>query len=383
MRMKRKQKSLALAEQWRRAVHRGEWLPDTRLPKETELAAEHGVSRGTVRAALDLLESEKLLVRIRGKGTVVCHPTLQCKSVKIVLPGPSLDSSWSEFVQGIATEAHAGGIRTEIILCTPDHNRAHINLDAFRSLTPDDCIILLTLNWWRAILPILAENRCKVVCVDSNTSNASSMILPYIQNWKRLHADLPDIVCRCHRYLTLRKRKRTIIFHMTEQESKAYFSCLRTEKSAFDPRLFIPLDYQKGIQTDKNEIRRLRSILRPYLHKALFEAHADSIIFNNPALILPTVQLLESMEVAIPDEVACVSIRNFEVPECTLPISCFSFPMFALGRQCVKCFLTEYFSPQDIPMEPVFLERESSKKGAGNPVLPALDVPQNRIPIEI
>ena len=101
---------------------------------------------------LDLLESEKLPVRIRGKGTVVCHPTLQCKSLKIVLPGPSLDSSWSEFVQGIATEAHAGGIRTEIILCTPDHNRAHINLDAFRSLTPDDCIILLTLNWWRAIL---------------------------------------------------------------------------------------------------------------------------------------------------------------------------------------------------------------------------------------
>ena len=111
---------------------------------------------------LDLLESEKLPVRIRGKGTVVCHPTLQCKSLKIVLPGPSLDSSWSEFVQGIATEAHAEGIRTEIILCTPDHNRAHINLDAFRSLTPDDCIILLTLNWWRAILrncsPVTALN---------------------------------------------------------------------------------------------------------------------------------------------------------------------------------------------------------------------------------
>lgn len=51
----------------------GEWPPGTLLPSETVLAAEYGVSQGTLRKALDELAAEHLVVRQQGRGTVVAR----------------------------------------------------------------------------------------------------------------------------------------------------------------------------------------------------------------------------------------------------------------------------------------------------------------------
>jgi GntR family transcriptional regulator len=58
-------------------VARGEWKPGTPLPSEEDLAREFGVSKGTTRKSLDLLESENLLVRRQGRGTFVVDPGSQ------------------------------------------------------------------------------------------------------------------------------------------------------------------------------------------------------------------------------------------------------------------------------------------------------------------
>jgi GntR family transcriptional regulator len=57
----------ALAE---RIAH-GEWKPGTAIPNESDLAREFGVSSGTMRKALDLMEGEHLLTRRQGRGTFV------------------------------------------------------------------------------------------------------------------------------------------------------------------------------------------------------------------------------------------------------------------------------------------------------------------------
>jgi GntR family transcriptional regulator len=49
----------------------GEWKPRTAIPNEGDLAREFGVSSGTMRKALDLLEAEHLLTRRQGRGTFV------------------------------------------------------------------------------------------------------------------------------------------------------------------------------------------------------------------------------------------------------------------------------------------------------------------------
>jgi len=49
----------------------GEWAPATALPNEIDLAREMGVSVGTLRKALDILEAERILSRHQGRGTFV------------------------------------------------------------------------------------------------------------------------------------------------------------------------------------------------------------------------------------------------------------------------------------------------------------------------
>lgn len=57
----------ALAER----IAAGEWKPHTAIPNEGDLAREFGVSPGTMRKALDLLEGQHLVTRRQGRGTFV------------------------------------------------------------------------------------------------------------------------------------------------------------------------------------------------------------------------------------------------------------------------------------------------------------------------
>lgn len=49
----------------------GQWKPGATLPNETQLAQQFGISIGTVRKALDLMELERIVTRRQGRGTFV------------------------------------------------------------------------------------------------------------------------------------------------------------------------------------------------------------------------------------------------------------------------------------------------------------------------
>ena len=65
-----------IAAQLREAIRRGQLEPGRRLPSEVELAAEYGVSRGTIRETFKLLASRGLVESTRGAagGTFVRLP---------------------------------------------------------------------------------------------------------------------------------------------------------------------------------------------------------------------------------------------------------------------------------------------------------------------
>ena len=52
-------------------IGKGDWKPGMAIPNEVELAREFGISSGTMRKALDLLETERVLSRKQGRGTFV------------------------------------------------------------------------------------------------------------------------------------------------------------------------------------------------------------------------------------------------------------------------------------------------------------------------
>lgn len=66
-----KKVSSQIAEQIRASILRGEFTPGDRLPPERELAEMFGVSRPSVREALNMLASTGLVMSYQGGGTIV------------------------------------------------------------------------------------------------------------------------------------------------------------------------------------------------------------------------------------------------------------------------------------------------------------------------
>ncbi len=63
-----------IADDLRRRITSGAWIPGERLPAESALAALHKVSTPTLRNALDVLAGEGLLEKRHGVGNFVRHP---------------------------------------------------------------------------------------------------------------------------------------------------------------------------------------------------------------------------------------------------------------------------------------------------------------------
>jgi GntR family transcriptional regulator len=86
----------------------GEWKPDTAIPNEGDLAREFGVSSGTMRKALDLLETERLLTRRQGRGTFVNDQASEALAVRYFnIRGPSGERVTGDVAVKSVAEAQA------------------------------------------------------------------------------------------------------------------------------------------------------------------------------------------------------------------------------------------------------------------------------------
>lgn len=74
----------------RRRISTGQWRPGEKLPTLEALALEFGVARVTVRQAMDILESERLIWRKQGKGTFVADDVLSGPWLTLQTEWPSL-----------------------------------------------------------------------------------------------------------------------------------------------------------------------------------------------------------------------------------------------------------------------------------------------------
>src|SRR5918997_4678363 len=69
-----------LQELLKEQIESGAWKPGERMPSEPELARRFGISRVVVRQALAILEDDRQIVRIKGRGTFVAPPKLDARA---------------------------------------------------------------------------------------------------------------------------------------------------------------------------------------------------------------------------------------------------------------------------------------------------------------
>jgi GntR family transcriptional regulator len=102
----------------RQRIREGTYGPENRLPSESELASELGVSRATIRSALSTLSAERLIVRRQGDGTYINH-RFQDTTIHF--------GAINEFTSMIVASAHVPTIRAlgiDTRACTPEEGAA-------------------------------------------------------------------------------------------------------------------------------------------------------------------------------------------------------------------------------------------------------------------
>ena len=101
--------------QLREAIRSGTMKPGERLSGETQLAQDFNVSRVTVREALEILEHEKLIKRVQGKGTFISENIRGCDACFLEISGrdEGISSPIKYIYPGIEKRLNEAGIRLE------------------------------------------------------------------------------------------------------------------------------------------------------------------------------------------------------------------------------------------------------------------------------
>lgn len=90
-----------------RNIHSGKLKPGDMLPPESKLCEIFGVSRTTIRLALDQLAEENLIIRRRGKGSYVASPKLRRNLNHLY--------SFTEDMKNMGIHAHSKVIQSNVI----------------------------------------------------------------------------------------------------------------------------------------------------------------------------------------------------------------------------------------------------------------------------
>lgn len=81
---------MQLMQHFSDAIARGEYKPGDKLPSESTMCREFGVSRTTVRQALQLLTQQDLIFSVHGRGSFVKMPAISSELTKITSFGQVL-----------------------------------------------------------------------------------------------------------------------------------------------------------------------------------------------------------------------------------------------------------------------------------------------------
>lgn len=107
----------------RKRIRHGEYPPGMRLPSESELSKEFGVSRATVRTVLARMNAEGIILRKQGDGTYINEHINDINT--------HLGGLWefSRLIESSGFQSSIQTVKTEIRVAKP-HEEEHLNLDA-------------------------------------------------------------------------------------------------------------------------------------------------------------------------------------------------------------------------------------------------------------
>jgi DNA-binding LacI/PurR family transcriptional regulator len=337
---------IQIADHLRDQIQSGQILVGQKIPNEMEIASQYGVSRGTVRQALDLLVKEGLLERFPGKGTFVIEQTEEdcAKRIGVIVPFLRDDLS-ARFLRGMESILRE---HQYSLIYSSSEGDVNLECEQVRRLLQDQVCGLI-------VMPVSASNEAMLLC----------QVLPPGMHIVLLDRELPgyqaSIVSADNRggakqavnhLLELGHRRIACISHKGKVSSvnervRGYEETMRA--AGLMPLAAIPLEWHgpsdEGLPTPftPEELKPLISLLEsPQSPTAMFCVN-DFTTFG-------VMQCLLDRGIKIPEDISLVGFDDIPLASfMPVPLTTVAQPKQEIGRRAVQVLLKMIEEDRIIP----------------------------------
>ncbi|MBO4632312.1 MAG: GntR family transcriptional regulator [Lentisphaeria bacterium] len=301
--MARDTKKMQIYDLLKERIDKGFYPPGSRLPKEVDLADELRISRITLRPALELLELEGLVCRLKGRGTFVRDShDIQTRIMMLiyseVLQGVYKASSPSLYIiPCIQLAAERMNVKLEICeaqsLLTPDSEQCAARI---RKLGIQG-ILWLANNFTgkEPLLETIRKTNLPVLLPHSNPSDAQ------ITGFTAMGTNYEQLTRDGLKYLAAQGHRRVGYIGGKDMRNIAlvdYFNWVKTAGLDPDPELLRLIDWRQGKQTVFDAVAQLLNLPDP----------PTAIFSYSDYLSLQIYEYLHREKVRIPDDVCVLTI---------------------------------------------------------------------------
>ena len=318
----------------KKRIESGYYPPGCRLPKEVDLAGELKISRVTLRPALDLLEMEKLIMRITRKGTFV-RDLKTAKTRIMVLFSPWLHSPLKTsnpflyILPCIQLAAERMNVRLEICdvnslqTSDPEHCASRIHAGGIQG------ILWLGNNFTgkEPLLETIRKTGLPVLLPHANRSDAD------ITGFTVMGTNYRELTRDGLKYLAAQGHSRVAYIggsDMHNIEPADYLDDVNDAGLDPDPELLRLIEWREGKQIVFDVVDQLMNLFDP----------PTAIISYSDYLSLQIYEYLHQKKIRIPDDVSVLSIGgqigcDFLNP----PLSALEYMDPEIGKIAVKTML--------------------------------------------
>ncbi|MFA6104178.1 MAG: GntR family transcriptional regulator [Victivallaceae bacterium] len=352
-------KRLKLYDAMKSDISSGVYLSGGFLPNEFELAEKYGYSRDTVRSTLAMLEDDKLVELLKGKGRRICPANVQkVKSpLTFLLPCADFISETTQFsnsshtrqmLKGVSQVAFEHNCRVQTVPVSPTNFIHDIDWKQLEFVDKNSLVVISSF-WYYDLFPLFKERRCRVALLDGQTF-CSKVHAGYLKNWFVISVDRICAIETAVEHLFRQGCRRIALFHhhISEPEHPVmtgYRSGLRKSGLKFAAWHELP--------DEDMELEKVKSRLKDFYKKS---GGFDSLIIDHRLRLHNLYQdlgLAENIKIVVSDDTG----NNQWV---TPPLTSLMFPYEEIGRIAARHLLSPDFSPGRQMISGRLIEREST-----------------------
>ena len=349
-------KQRLIYESVRKRIEIGDFKPGDRIPSDSDLVREFGVSRPTVAKALRELEKSGLVQRRAGSGTYVLQHEGGGKQFGLLIPGLGDTEIFEPICGEMARVAHENGHT----LLWGGSSSSSTSIED-KSVAAWNLCQTYIQNQVGGVFfaPIeLADNQDQMnhQIIDAFTEAKIPIVLldrDYVHYPERSTYDLVGIDNRRVGF--------TITKHLIDRGCKKILFFARPgSASTIDARIagFMEAKVSTDNAFDPETVFRGDPKDRQYVQKMLDDQHCDGIVCGNDVTAGHLMRSLEDIGVSVPSEVMVAGIDDVKYAELLrVPLTTVHQPCSAIG-DAAFCTMMQRIQYPDAPARNVLLECE-------------------------